>query len=97
MYKLAVAVLLASCASAHAEIVELRLDAPEPFAEGKSFGSAGAYVRVKGVAKGELDPKNPKNKVIVDLDKAPLNARGRVEYETDVLDRKSTRLNSSHG
>ena len=85
MYKLAVAVLLASCAFAQAEIVELRLDAPEPFAEGKSFGSAGAYVRVKGVARGELDPKDPKNKAIVDLDKAPLNARGSVEYETDVF------------
>jgi hypothetical protein len=85
MYKLAVAVLIASCASARAEIVELRLDAPEPFAEGKSFGSAGAYVGIKGVAKGALDPKDPKNKVIVDLDKAPLNARGSVEYETDVF------------
>ena len=70
---------------ARAEIVEIQMGAPEPFANGATFGSAGGYVRIKGVAKGELDPKDPRNKVITDLDKAPLNAKGRVEYETDVF------------
>ena len=37
------------------------------------------------MAKGELDPKSARNAVIVNLDKAPMNARGRVEYETDVF------------
>src|SRR5262249_36965741 len=32
---------------------------------------------------GELDPLAPEHAVIVDLDKAPRNARGMVEYETD--------------
>jgi hypothetical protein len=59
-----------------AAVIELRLGAPEPFAEGKSFGAAGPYVRIKGVARGELDPKNPRNQVIVNLDAAPVNARG---------------------
>jgi hypothetical protein len=61
----------------------IRIDAVEPFAEGQSFGKAGPYLRIRGVAKGELDPGAPENGVIVDLDKAPRNARGRVEYETD--------------
>jgi hypothetical protein len=64
-------------------IVEIKVDAVEPFAEGQGFGEAGSYLRIKGVAKGEIDPAAPENKVIVDLDKAPRNARGMVEYETD--------------
>jgi hypothetical protein len=72
-------------ARASAAVIEVRFDAPEPFAEGKSFGAAGPYVRIKGIARGELDPKNPRNTVIVNLDAAPVNARGMVEYEADVF------------
>src|SRR5215510_8092474 len=77
------AVLAAS--SANARLTELKLGAPEPFVEGRLFGETGAYVRIKGVAKGELDPKAPEHAGIVDLDKAPRNARGMVEYEADVF------------
>jgi hypothetical protein len=64
-------------------IVEIKVDAIEPFAGGQAFGEAGAYLRIKGVAKGDLDPAAPENKLIADLDKAARNARGMVEYETD--------------
>jgi hypothetical protein len=63
--------------------IEIRVNAVEPFAEGQPFGAAGSYLRIRGVAKGELDPAAPENRAIVDLDKAPRNARGFVEYETD--------------
>ena len=63
--------------------LEIKITTVEPFAEGQAFGGAGSYRRIRGVAKGELDPGAPENRVIVDLDKAPRNARGRVEYETD--------------
>jgi hypothetical protein len=63
--------------------LEIRVDTVEPFAEGQPFGEAGSYLRIRGVAKGELDPAAPENRVIVDLDRAPRNARGLVEYETD--------------
>src|ERR1700693_5287980 len=53
------------------------------FADGHEFGTAGAYVRIKGVARGTLDPNAPANAGIVDLDKAPTNAAGLVEYATD--------------
>jgi hypothetical protein len=53
------------------------------FADGHEFGSAGAYTRVKGVARGSLDPAAACNAGIVDLDKAPVNANGLVEYATD--------------
>src|SRR5215472_8255847 len=63
--------------------IEIQVNAVEPFAEGQPFGEAGSYLRIRGVAKGELDPAAPENRVIVDLDKAPRNERGLVEYETD--------------
>src|SRR5216684_965005 len=53
------------------------------FADGHEFGAAGAYVRVKGVARGVLDPAAPANAGIIDLDKAPTNPRGLVDYATD--------------
>ena len=68
---------------AAAAITSIRVDRIEPFAAGAEFGSVGAYERVVGVAHGELDPADPHNAGIVNLDKAPRNARGRVEYETD--------------
>jgi len=63
--------------------IESRVHTVEPFAEGQAFAEAGSYLRIRGVAKGELDPAMPENRVIVDLAKAPRNARGFVECETD--------------
>ncbi len=64
-------------------IVEINIAAVEPFAKGKTFGQAGGYVRVRGVAQGVLDPRTPENAGIVDLDKATRNKAGQVEYATD--------------
>jgi hypothetical protein len=65
-------------------LIRLQIDRMEPFADGMPFGATGPYVRLMGTAYGELDPQHPLNAVIVNLDKAPRNARGRVEYEADV-------------
>src|SRR6516225_855684 len=64
-------------------VVEIQIEAIERFAAERSFGDAGSYLRIKGVAKGEVDPAAPENSVIADLGKAPRNARGMIEYETD--------------
>ena len=79
----ALAVLLAL--GAKAEIVELRIERVEPFADGAVFGDAGRYQRMTGVARGELDPDAPGNAGIALLDQAPRNEDGRVEYEIDVF------------
>ena len=68
---------------ARARITEIRIGTIEPFADGQPFGEAGSYERVTGIARGELDPQSAQNRDIVDLDKAPRNGRGLVEYETD--------------
>jgi len=71
--------------TAEARITRIEIQAVEPFADGATFGSAGAYERVTGIAYGELDPRDPANAPIVNLAKAPVNARGMVEYDTDVF------------
>jgi len=63
--------LIFAAAPAGARLIEINVTAVEPFADGHSFGDAGAYERVKGNFKGELDPADPRNKVVVNLDKAP--------------------------
>ena len=78
-------VLLAGLASASARVTTVRIDRVEPFANGMSFGDSGAYERVIGIARGELDPADPRNRVIVGIDRAPRNAAGMVEYETDLF------------
>ena len=64
-------------------LLSIDIQAVEPLADGAAFGAAGAYERVIGTAKGEVDPADPANRGIALIDKAPLNARGKVEYTTD--------------
>jgi hypothetical protein len=68
---------------AFAMVTDISITAIEPFAEGASFGNSGAYERVRGTYKGTLDPFDARNKVIVNIDGAPRNAAGRVEYEAE--------------
>src|SRR6266850_4857329 len=82
---LAALVTLLVATAAEARITEIKLDAVEPFVDNHAFGETGPYVRIKGVAKGELDPKAPEHAAIVDLDKTSRNARGLVEYEVDIF------------
>lgn len=70
---------------AQARITRIEIAAVEPFADGAAFGAAGSYERVIGTAHGELDPADPANAGIVDLVLAPRNARGLVEYKTDLF------------
>ncbi len=51
-----------------------------PAFQGKAFGNAGAYEKLSGHIFGEIDPRNPLNAIITDIQFAPRNARGMVEY-----------------
>ena len=52
---------------------------------GLSFGSVGQYEKLRGTAYGEIDPSDPRNAVITDIQLAPLNDRGMVEYSMDIF------------
>jgi Alpha/beta hydrolase domain len=45
----------------------------------------GDYEKLRGTVELELDPTHPANARIVDLERAPRNARGRVEASADVM------------
>src|SRR5690606_11274842 len=55
-----------------------------PFAEGKAFGAAGPYERLVGTANFAVDPAETRLAGIVDLDLAPRNEAGLVEFSADV-------------
>ena len=55
----------------------------EPFAGGHEFPITGAYEKLVGTIYGEVDPKHRLNRIIVNLNKAPRNKRGRVEYSSN--------------
>jgi ABC-type glycerol-3-phosphate transport system substrate-binding protein len=50
---------------------------------GTTFGPVGAYRKIIGTATGTLDPADPHNAVITDIQLAPKNADGLVEYSMD--------------
>ena len=64
-----------------------RIDAKvveSPTFGGRTFGPVGQYEKLRGTAFGEVDPRDPHNAVIADIQNAPRNARGMVEYSTDI-------------
>jgi hypothetical protein len=82
LWVLTLIVFCASAAQAHVTRVEIvsRADVQD----GRTFGSAGAYERIIGRVYFALNPENIHNRQIVDLDKAPRNAQGEVEFSADL-------------
>ena len=74
------AALLLGTSIASAQVTRLEITSRDDVAKGQSFGSAGPYVNIRGRAHGELDPRDRRNRIIQDIDLAPRNARGHVEY-----------------
>jgi hypothetical protein len=69
----------------HAAIVRLDIKERSDILDGQSFGNAGAYERIVGKAYFAINPKLPANQAIVDIDKAPRNHDGLVEFSSDVF------------
>src|SRR3954469_5630848 len=65
--------------AARAEVTGITFTRSSPFGD-TSFGSAGAYEQLDGTVTGEVNPREAQNRVVQDIDKAPRNARGNVEY-----------------
>jgi hypothetical protein len=61
------------------------------------FGAVGTYERLHGTVFGELDPTHRLNADIVNLDKAARNARGNVEYQSDLRILKPLDLDRGNG
>ncbi|MDE0361537.1 MAG: alpha/beta hydrolase domain-containing protein, partial [Rhodospirillaceae bacterium] len=64
---------------------------------GRSWGLAGAYERLAGRIHFEVDPQNSANRIIRDIDHAPLNAAGRVEFSADFYLLKPKDIGAGNG
>ncbi len=65
---------------AEAHVTSIVIDSSAPAYGGLPIGTAGPYVTLKGRVFGELDPHDRHNEIIQDIDLAPRNANGKVEY-----------------
>ncbi len=90
-------IVAATTTAAEARVTRIEIGKREPFAAGQAFGSTGAYEKIVGRYHGALDPANPLNATIVDLDKAPRNAQGLVEYSADFYILKPVDLSKGNG
>src|SRR5713226_8899665 len=45
---------------------------------------ASGYEKIVGTAHFAVAPKDPRNRVIADIEKAPVNAAGRIEFSADL-------------
>src|SRR5438874_6294047 len=70
-----------SAPAAQARVTRITIEKrTSPAFNGAAFGAAGQYETLTGRAYGELDPKDSHNAIITDIQLAPKNARGMVEY-----------------
>jgi hypothetical protein len=96
--KLCLLISFVFCAGcAFARITRIEVTKTETYNDGKRFGSAGEYVRIFGKAYGEVDPNNSLNAIIQDIQLAPRNAKGNVEYVTEFILLQPKDINKSNG
>jgi hypothetical protein len=70
--------------SADAHVTRVEILSRADIQDGRAFGLAGAYERIIGRVYFAVNPENIHNRQIVDLDKAPRNAQGEVEFSADL-------------
>jgi hypothetical protein len=68
---------------AEAKVVRVEIESRTPVVEGRAFERSGPYEKIRGKIYLELDPDHSANQLIVDLNLAKRNQRGRVEFATD--------------
>lgn len=81
---LTLAALLAA-ATAQSELTRVEVKSRVAVLNGQPFGEAGPYEKIWGKAYFAVDPSNPHNRVIADIDLAPRNKDGRVEFSADLF------------
>ncbi|HSA82377.1 MAG TPA: alpha/beta hydrolase domain-containing protein [Geminicoccaceae bacterium] len=77
--------VLLAVTPALARVERVEITERQAFAGGLAFGSAGAYERITGRLHYAVDPEDPANGRIVDLERAPRDARGLVTFTGDFI------------
>ena len=84
LWFLTLSCLLAHALPAFSEVTNVTIGSRAVIADGHSFGSTGPYERLVGRIEFALDPTEPHNAHIVDLEYAPRAADGRVHFSADL-------------
>ena len=79
-----VAASVAAFGTAQARVTQLEIKARSTAFDGRMFSTVSAYERIDAIASFAIDPASPRGQRIVDLDRAPKNARGEVEFSTEI-------------
>ncbi|MDA0734980.1 MAG: alpha/beta hydrolase domain-containing protein [Chloroflexi bacterium] len=64
-------------------VSRLEIKVRQPHANGQAFGEVGAYEQLDGTIHFAVDPKHPDNALIADIDLAPKDANGLVNFSAD--------------
>jgi hypothetical protein len=83
--------------AADARVTTLTITNTQTAFSGATFGSVGAYEAITGTFIDEVDPDDPHNAVIADIDRGPKNSNGTVSFSGDfqIIKPKSL-VNSAH-
>src|SRR5713226_2410005 len=82
---------------AEARVTRIEITSREVVADGMSFGHTGPYEKLRGTVYFEVEPDDPHNSVVFDLDKAPRNKDGRVEFSADFFILKPVDMKKGNG
>ena len=90
-------VLLAAVSAVSAEVVGVDVERRGDIADGRGYGHAGGYERIAGRIHYAVDPANPANGIVTDIDYAPTNSVGLVEFSADFLLVKPKDVSAGNG
>jgi len=82
---------------ASAEVVRIELTSRADLVGGQPFGAAGPYEKLSGKIFFAVDPALPANRIVTDIDKAPRNTAGKVEFSSDFFVIKPKRIEKGNG
>ena len=68
-----------------AEVARIEIASREDVLGGKPFGAVGAYEKLAGRVYFAVAPETAQNRIIADIEKAPRNAQGKVEFSADLF------------
>ena len=77
--------------------IRIEFESKSPFAGGASFGKTGAYERLLGTVSFAIDPDEKDLPFVCDLEFAPRNAEGLVEFKAVLDIVKPVDLNRGNG
>jgi hypothetical protein len=75
--------LVLAVAPAYADVVRIEVTSRADVLGGQAFGATGPYEKLSGLIYFSIDPRNSANQIIADIDKAPTNGAGKVEFSSD--------------